>query len=199
MRARAVGEEDVAAVLARVGFLCAVGDVDHAVEDAERRVVERAAHALVAFAVFGEVAHVEVVVAGLFAREQLYAAEGEVCAFAVQFAVDVQPQQVAACLQGVDAYPAVGGLLYGGLCHLCGAGVAMKPQGDVYLCAVFGIDGDDRQLCAAAARAVVYPEGAAAVFASADVDARGLQAAGEEVDVERGDGVKVGAVGDGEL
>ena len=143
VRARAVGEEDVAAVLARVGFLCAVGDVDHAVEDAERRVVERAAHALVAFAVFGEVAHVQVVVAGLFAREQLYAAEGEVCAFAVQFAVDVQPQQVAAYLQGVDAYPAVGGLLYGGLCHLCGAGVAMKPQGNVYLCAVFGVHRDD--------------------------------------------------------
>ena len=51
VRAGAVGEEDVAAVLARVGFLRAVRDVDHAVEDAERRVVERAAHALVAFAV----------------------------------------------------------------------------------------------------------------------------------------------------
>ena len=152
-----------------------------------------------AFAVFGEVAHVQVVVANLAAFEQLHAAEGEMGAFAVQFAVDVEAQQVAARLQRIDADAAVGRLLYRHLRHLCGAGVAMKPQGDVYLCAVFGIDGDDRQLCAAAARAVVYPEGAAAVFASADVDARGLQAAGEEVDVERGDGVKVGAVGDGEL
>ena len=176
-----------------------MGDVDHAVKDALRAAVECAAHALVAFAVFGEVAHVEVVVADLFVREQLYAAEGEVCAFAVQFAVYVEAQQVAARLQGVDAHTAVGRLLYRHLCHLCGAGVAMKPQGDVYLCAVFGIDGDDRQLCAAAARAVVYPEGAAAVFASADVDARGLQTARGEVDVERGDLFKVGAVGDGEL
>ena len=124
-----------------------------------------------AFAVFGEVAHVEVVVTGLFAREQLYAAEGEVCAFAVQFAVYVEAQQVAACLQGIDAHAAVGGLLYRDLRHLRRAVVAMKPEGDVYLCAVFGIDGDDRQLCAAAAHAVVNPKGAAAVFASADVDA----------------------------
>ena len=176
-----------------------MGDVDHAVEDAERRIVERAAHALVAFAVFGEVAHVQVVVADLAACEQLYAAEGEVGAFAAQFAVHIEAEQVAARLQGVEADAAVARLLHGGLCHLRRAALALKPQGNVHLRAIGSVHGDDRQLRAAAARAVVNPEGAAAVFAGADVDARGLQAARGEVDVERGDVGKVGVVGDGKL
>ena len=138
------------------------------------------------------------VIADLFVREQLHAAEGEVCAFAVQFAVDVQPQQVAARLQRIDADAAVGGLLDGDLRHLRGAAVAMKPQGNVHLRAVFGINGDDWQLRAVAAGAVVHPEGAAAVFARADVDTRGLQAARGEVDVERGDVIEVSTIRDGE-
>ena len=198
LRAGVVVQEDVAAVLARVGFLRAVSDVDCAVEVALGVVVQRAAHDLVAFAVFGVVAHVEVVVGDLVAAQVLDAAEGEVAAFAAQFAMHVETVQAAARLQGVDADAAVGGLGARDVHELGGVFGAMKPQGEVELRAFGGVNTEDRQLCSGAACLVVNPAGGAAVFAEAQVDAAVLQSRCGKVDVEHERGVKRGVFGHGE-
>ena len=175
-----------------------MSDVDRAVKVTLGVVIQRAAHDLVAFAVFGVVAYVEMVVGYLVAAQVLDAAESEVTAFAAQFAMHIETVQAAACLQGVDADAAVGGLLARDVHELGGVLGAMKPQGEVELRAFGSVDTEDGQLCPGAAHLVVNPAGGAAVFAEAQVDTAVLQSRCGKVDVEHERGVKRGVFGHGE-